>query len=108
MELYEITGARIREIRSKKQLTQAQVAEKAGISAAFLSFLESGRKQGSLETYSKLSNALGVRLDVLFRGLPPAELKGAGDPRVSLEGLGAAERQAVEKLVRVFRAKGKT
>jgi len=69
-EIYIRVGRKLKEYRARRAQTQAVIAEKAGISIAFLSFLENGRKKGSLESYDKLARALGIGLDRLFRNTP--------------------------------------
>ena len=76
-DIYLKVGRKLKEYRAKRAQTQAVIAEKAGISVAFLSFLENGRKKGSLESYDKLARALGVGLDVLFKNTP-SPATGAG------------------------------
>jgi transcriptional regulator with XRE-family HTH domain len=102
-DIYALVGKRLRAIRQKRLLTQAVVSERAGISSPFLSFLENGRKKGSLESYHKLAGALDVRLDELFREAPPPALTPAADYGPSLKGLKTAERRAVFALVRSLR-----
>jgi len=102
-DVYKMVGTRLRAIRGRRELTQQVVSERAGISSAFLSFLENGRKKGSLETYHKLAGALEIRLDELFREAPPPALAPAADYGPSLKGLKTAERKAVFALVRSLR-----
>ena len=54
-------GRVARRIREGQGLTLAEVAARAGISAAMLSRLETGRASPSLETIVSLASALGVR-----------------------------------------------
>lgn len=99
--VYEQVGNTVRDFRTKAGLTQQQLAERAGLSVSFVSFLESGRKKGSLETYQRLARALGIPLASLFRGASPAGWQPANFAR--LDGLTAAEHRAVWRLVRTFR-----
>lgn len=55
----------IREIREAKNLTQQQIAERAGISRPFLVDLEYGRRGAKEETWERIAAALGVTVDVL-------------------------------------------
>lgn len=54
-------GRVARRIRDSQGLTLAEVATRAGISAAMLSRLETGRTSPSLDTIVSLAGALGVR-----------------------------------------------
>lgn len=52
------------ECRKKQKLTQAELAERAGISRTNISRFESGTYNPSLETLVKVALALGMSLDV--------------------------------------------
>jgi transcriptional regulator with XRE-family HTH domain len=60
-------GNVIRELRLKDNLTIAEVATQAGISRGMVSKIENGQVSTSLETLSKIAQALGVSLAHLFR-----------------------------------------
>lgn len=97
--IYEKAGKRLKELRSQQGWTQQQLAEKASISVAFLSFIEQGRRKGSLQTYANLSKALGLELSELLRS------DKAGKPALSelpqaFPGLSVAESQTMLKLVK--------
>lgn len=59
---------RIRVWREHRGLSARELARRAGISAAYVSELESGRKSGRVEPLQRLATALGVDLDDL---VPP-------------------------------------
>ena len=79
-------GNRIRKLRSQAGLTQAQLADRAGLSDEFMSRLERGKKSPSLATAGRIAEALGVTLAVLFDFDAPAP---AGEKEELLEGLRA-------------------
>lgn len=54
-------GNRIKEVRDQKGLTLEQVADAAGISAGYLSRMETGGRNVSLKNLAKLSKALGIQ-----------------------------------------------
>lgn len=60
-------GKRIKLIRNKRGISQAELAERVGCSAPFISYVESGLKSMSLETFIYIANALGVSADELLR-----------------------------------------
>jgi len=68
-DLASSVGAAIRRLRSAQGLTLSEVSERAQISAAMLSRLETGAVSPSLETVAAVSAALGADLPTLFRGL---------------------------------------
>jgi len=49
--------------REYRGLTQEQLSSQAGISKAYLSQLESGKRKGSTEVLSSLAKSLGLSLD---------------------------------------------
>ncbi len=51
--------------REYRGLTVKQLAEKAGVSAPFVSQIETGQREGSVETMRKLAEALKASLDDL-------------------------------------------
>lgn len=65
--LERYVGNTVRELRLKHGLTIADVSERIGLSRGMLSKIENGQTAASLETLSKLAQALGVSLSVLFR-----------------------------------------
>ena len=56
---------RVRVWRDHRGLTSAALAEKAGITQAFLSQIETGKRDGTIETMRKIAIALGVTIDDL-------------------------------------------
>jgi len=66
-ELRAILGKGIRFYRQKRQLSQAALAKKAGISITFLSNIERGVKYPTSDTLSALANGLEVEVYELFR-----------------------------------------
>ena len=51
--------------REERGLTQEELAKQAGISKPYLSQIETGKRQGTVETLAALARALDVPLDVL-------------------------------------------
>ncbi|MEV6866951.1 XRE family transcriptional regulator [Streptosporangium subroseum] len=62
-----MTGARIREIRTQRGLTVAQLAEAAGVSTGLISQVERDRTDPSLETLRKIAKVLQLPLFSLFQ-----------------------------------------
>ena len=60
-------GNAIRDLRQRHGLTIADVADRAGISRGMLSKIENAQTATSLETLTRLAQALGVSLSTLFR-----------------------------------------
>jgi DNA-binding XRE family transcriptional regulator len=57
--------SKIKVRREFRNLSARELAEKAGISAAFLSQIESGARDGSFDTIKKIAAALGITVDEL-------------------------------------------
>ena len=66
MELQKKLGNKIRELRKKREMTQASLAEKTGLSDNFIGLLERGQTTPSLETLDRISKALKVPIRELF------------------------------------------
>jgi transcriptional regulator with XRE-family HTH domain len=63
--LYDVdAAATLRSSRLRAGLTQAELAARAGTSQATLSAYETGSKQPTLATFSRLLRAAGARLSV--------------------------------------------
>jgi transcriptional regulator with XRE-family HTH domain len=71
-------GPRLRELRSKREITLAELAVRTGISVSTLSRLEAGQRRPTLELLLPLARVYGVLVDD-FIGGPPT-----GDPRIHL------------------------
>jgi transcriptional regulator with XRE-family HTH domain len=67
LNVKELLGARVREIRNEKGLTQAQLAERTHLSINMISYVERAIKFPSAATFEKLSKALKVTPDKLFK-----------------------------------------
>jgi len=61
----EALGSRLRALRTGRDETLAQTAERAGISPQYLSEVERGRKEPSSEMIAALAGALGTTLTEL-------------------------------------------
>ena len=66
MDKKKMIGARIKEIRNKKGLTQEQLSEKMEINPKYLSSIERGCENPTLNTLIKLSESLEVDLGEIF------------------------------------------
>ena len=59
-------GQAIQLARSKRKLSQAALAKRAGISVSYLSLLERGRRDPPLSTLQRIAAALGMPVEILF------------------------------------------
>lgn len=81
-------GQRIKTIRTKKGLTQEQVAEMVGISQKHLSRIEKGYHKPRFDMIIKIAEALNVPTDAFARDLSDSDVD------VFIEGI----RPSIEKL----------
>ncbi len=65
---YTMMGDRIREQRQLLELTQGQLAKRAGVTASFIGHIERAEKVQSLETVARLSRALNTTMEWLVFG----------------------------------------
>ncbi len=87
-------GKIMRRARKKQGLTQAELAEKAGVSTMTIRRYESGDRQPRLEEALKISRALGLALKDLFSGLELDQMKHeVKQITITLQGLGELAAQ---------------
>ena len=65
-KLPKTLGKKIQRARNKTDLTQEQVAEKVGISRAYMGYIEQGRYSASLEVIEKVARVLRIKMSDLF------------------------------------------
>ena len=63
---YVLIGQRIKEIRIKIGLQQAEVAYRAGLTTSHMSHIETGQTKLALPTLIKIANVLSVSVDELL------------------------------------------
>lgn len=63
----EKIAMRIKALRAKRKITQAELAERAGISHGYLARLETGRQDPTITTLEKLAKALKVPIGRLLK-----------------------------------------
>jgi len=66
MNLNELVGQRITQLRTQKKLSQQKFANEADIERSYLTHVEKGRKNISLNTLLKITSALEVSLKEFF------------------------------------------
>jgi len=65
MDIKEKFGQRLKTLRKAKGLSQEELAEKSGLNRPYISGIEKGRRNVSLEVMEKLAGALGVEMGEL-------------------------------------------
>ena len=66
MDIKQMIGARIKEIRTKKGITQEGLSERMEINPKYLSSIERGKENPTLNTLIKLSESLEVDIGEIF------------------------------------------
>ena len=67
LDVKKLLGLRIKNLRKKRNLTQANLAEMVSVDAKYISCVESGRNFPSPDLIAKLSNALNIHPNELFK-----------------------------------------
>ncbi|MDZ4228058.1 MAG: helix-turn-helix transcriptional regulator [Candidatus Levybacteria bacterium] len=60
-------GLNLKRIRTKKGISQGDIARELEVSRGFISTIENGKTNPTLSTISKLAKALGVSSDELLK-----------------------------------------
>lgn len=92
-------GEHLREERTKKGLSQRELARRLGLSASLISQLESGMSKPSVGTLYAIVTELGVSLDQVIRREGLAEERTSGDTDLGAEEtplLHPGEREAID------------
>ncbi|QPC86082.1 helix-turn-helix domain-containing protein [Mesorhizobium sp. NBSH29] len=83
-------GMKLRELRGKKGVTQKEMAEAIGVSAAYLSALENGRR--GIPTWALLQKMMGYFNIIWDEAEELEQLAGASHPRVVVDTSGLSPR----------------
>jgi len=65
---FKLIGRRVREVRSDRGMSQQELAARCKTSAQYLSQIENGRKQASLQVLVAIAEVLEVSLNELLTG----------------------------------------
>lgn len=64
--LYNLIGKRVREVRTKLDLTQEELADKAELHSSYIGQVERGTKKVSVQALDKITHALNIPLKSIF------------------------------------------
>lgn len=67
-ELYVVIGKRITKERLRKNLSQEYLAEITNLHRNYIGYIERGEKHASIDTLLRITKALNISLEWLFRG----------------------------------------
>ncbi len=97
----KLLGARIKELRKIRGLSQEKLSEKVNVDPKYISFIECGRSSPSLEAMGNIANALGVEIKDLFEY---AHLQADGvraeEIEKLLEGADEEKKRTIMKIIR--------
>ena len=60
-------GLNLKRIRTKKAISQGDIARELGVSRGFVSTIENGKTNPTLSTIAKLAKALNISTNELFK-----------------------------------------
>lgn len=66
-EISSKLGRNLKRIRTKKKMSQGDIARALDVHKAYISGIESGKRNPTLATIQKLADALGVSADKLLK-----------------------------------------
>lgn len=88
MDIKKMIGDRLKELRTRKDVTQEQLAEKVEINTKYLSSIERGKENPTLDIFIRIAKALDVDIGDIFNQL---EIE---DPAKRLSAINALLAQA--------------
>lgn len=59
-------NGKLKELRERKNLTQAELARKIGVNRSYISRIESGKSKPSLALLERIANELGISVKKFF------------------------------------------
>jgi transcriptional regulator with XRE-family HTH domain len=66
MDIKEKFGQRVKTLRKEKGMSQEELAEKSGLNRPYISAIEQGKRNVSLEVMDKLAEAIGIDIKGFF------------------------------------------
>ena len=84
MDICEVVGRRLQELRRLKGLSQEDTAEVAGVNAKYYSEVERGKRNMTIKVMEKIATNLGITLEELFRFPVNKKLSPLGEEVVAL------------------------
>jgi len=69
LTIYSQLGKRIAYLRLEKKMSQMKLALEAKVSKNYVSDLENGRRNPSLDVLNRIAKGLGITLEELLRGV---------------------------------------
>lgn len=80
MKLRQFVGAAVRDIRLGQDLTQEELANRSGLHRTYITDVERGNRNISIESIEKIASALRTPLSALFARSEELQTQGQGQP----------------------------
>ena len=103
MDAKRVLGRRLKVLRKRAALTQEDLAERAGLNPKYVSGIERGRENPTLDTLLRLAKELGAQPVELF----DFDLEGVtatGMRKAATELMRQLDAEALRRVVRLLRA----
>ena len=91
LNIKKVIGVRIKELRKRKKITQEKLAENAEINVKYLSKIEMGTKNPTINVFIRIAESLDVDIGAIFNQLV------VEDPAKRLPAINALLGQASEE-----------
>ena len=101
---YKRIGKRIRHVRKKNGLSQADLADATGLSFQYISQIETGKKHASLESVVRIAIELNVTVDFLLNGFDSVHCNYEGEIHEALMGCTGFEMNMVLNFITGMRS----
>jgi transcriptional regulator with XRE-family HTH domain len=101
-EIRAVLARNIKSFRTHREWSQADLAEKAGVSVPFLSDIERGNKWPYPDTLSKLSKALKVDVYEFFRRESPSTKETRDYTARVVREMLTAQKEAADAVYRLY------
>lgn len=69
MDVYEQLAKKIRKLRNEREWSQEELADRANLHRTYISHLENGKRQISVETLCKIAKGFGITSSELMKGI---------------------------------------
>jgi transcriptional regulator with XRE-family HTH domain len=103
MEIKKLIGDRVKDLRLKKKFTQERLSEDIGINPKYLSSIERGKENPTLNMLIKLAVSLDVEMEQLFSYLQYEDPVGRKNRIINLiEKANDEQLKTIEKICNVL------
>lgn len=101
---YENLGPRIKELRQKMKLTQAEVAEALNVTPGYISNVENNRSAMSLRILTYYAKLMHISLDSLIGQIDPQYRQNAMDNELKecIEKMSAQEKEKLLETIKIW------